>query len=1004
MIRLLPILLIFTFLTTSLLAQSRVQVTDATLMGGQDYTWTSDNVYELSGYVYLETGSTLTIEPGTRIEGLPASAADNRPASALIITRGAQIFAEGTSNNPIVFTSTEDDGFLDPVDGRGGWGGLIILGSATVGEENGTGQANIEGIVQESRTLFGGNNDEDNSGKVRYVSIRYGGAELIADSEINGLTLGGVGRGTEIEYVEVFANSDDGIEIFGGTVDIKYAVVAFCGDDSVDTDYNWGGRGQFLFAIQFPQDPTSNQQNGGEHDGSEDPSQAGGRLQEFYNATYIGMGQNSDDGNGNNALRIKENGAISYSNSIFTEFGKDGLRLSGNSAARYLAQDFDLRNNIWWNFGDGNDPAAFVRIDDAAPATVTSVLNRLISQEQTVASPLLNGISRTTNGMLDPRPGVGSPALTGLAEYPEEDDFFEEVSYRGAFSFGTNWALGWTNLDEQGYFGDLIADRPVRVITDASLVGNTEYSWSADTIYRLSGYVYVEAGSCLNIPAGTRIEGLPASAIDNRPSSALIITRGAQIKAIGTESDPIVFTGVDVDEDVFGVADARGSWGGLILLGNATVGDRDGAGVANIEGIPSEARTLYGGNDDDDNSGIIRYVSILYGGDELIADSEINGLTLGGVGRGTEIEYVEVYGNADDGIEFFGGTVDIKHAAVIFCGDDSFDTDNNWGGRGQFLFTMFLNNDPSTNTQNGGEHDGSPNPVQAGGRLQQFFNTTYIGMGAAEMDDANNGINIKENGAATYGNAIFTEFGRDGLRLANNSAARYLASDFTLTNNLWWNFGDGNTPTEFVRVDDATNAVVQQVLTLLVAQDQTIDDPELFRINWDNASEDNGEDGNGTDPRPVSGSPANFSDLDAPDDGFFDSAPYFGAFDPFENDAYWLRFTHAFRLGVIVDARPLTVGTADFGQAANGLKIGVPAPNPASYYTNLTFNLPFASGVNALSVFDQTGRLISKENIGQMVAGETTLRYDVDGLKSGLYYLILDTQAGVVAQRLTVAR
>ena len=241
----------------SLSSQTVVTITDADLVGGQTYNWTNDNTYVLDGPVFLEEGGRLNIEAGTVVRGKPNQ---GDVASALIITRGAQIFAEGTADNPIIFTA-EDDDVNDPGDflseDRGEWGGLLILGRATVARPGGS--DNIEGLTVENRTAFGGGDnpdDEDNSGVLRYVSIRHGGAALAPGDEINGLTLGGVGSGTEIDYIEVFANFDDGIEWFGGTVNVKHATVAFCGDDSFDYDFGYRGNGQFWFSLQGSDDPT----------------------------------------------------------------------------------------------------------------------------------------------------------------------------------------------------------------------------------------------------------------------------------------------------------------------------------------------------------------------------------------------------------------------------------------------------------------------------------------------------------------------------------------------------------------------------------------------------------------------------------------------------------------------------------------------------------------------------------------------------------------------------
>lgn len=211
-----------------------------------DETWTSDKCYLLDGRVYVDNGATLTIEAGTVIKGKQGTGTN---ASALIIARDAKIMAQGTASSPIIFTSELDNidcdqtggGNLDEND-AGKWGGLIVLGNARISAENGDTESQIEGIpVTEAYGTFGGNDDADNSGVITYVSIRHGGALIGAGNEINGLTLGGVGNGTTINHVEVIGNLDDGIEFFGGSVNVDNAVVGYQGDDGIDIDMNYSG-------------------------------------------------------------------------------------------------------------------------------------------------------------------------------------------------------------------------------------------------------------------------------------------------------------------------------------------------------------------------------------------------------------------------------------------------------------------------------------------------------------------------------------------------------------------------------------------------------------------------------------------------------------------------------------------------------------------------------------------------------------------------------------------
>lgn len=208
--------------------------------------WDAAKVYELAGKVVIENGAVLNIPAGTIIKGRPGLGS---LASALIVARGGKIMAEGNSTSPIIFTSTADNiepGMLD-----GGnlsefnnetWGGLILLGKAPISAEDGDTEAQIEGIpANEDYGRYGGSDAADNSGVLKYVSVRHGGALIGDGNEINGITLGGVGSGTVIDHVEVASTLDDGVEFFGGTVNVSNLIVSYQGDDGVDVDQNYSG-------------------------------------------------------------------------------------------------------------------------------------------------------------------------------------------------------------------------------------------------------------------------------------------------------------------------------------------------------------------------------------------------------------------------------------------------------------------------------------------------------------------------------------------------------------------------------------------------------------------------------------------------------------------------------------------------------------------------------------------------------------------------------------------
>lgn len=220
----------------------------------ENTTWSSDKVYVLGGRITVLDGVTLTIEPGTVIKGQAGTGAN---ATALLVARGGKLMAEGTADAPIIFTSVADEIMpsdvaagnfaspnLDP-NINGLWGGIIVLGKAPISASNDNGdvsEVQIEGIpTSDANGLYGGSVADDNSGVLKYISIRHGGTNIGSGNEINGLTMGGVGSGTTVENIEVVANQDDGIEWFGGTVNVKNVVVWNCGDDGIDTDQAWAG-------------------------------------------------------------------------------------------------------------------------------------------------------------------------------------------------------------------------------------------------------------------------------------------------------------------------------------------------------------------------------------------------------------------------------------------------------------------------------------------------------------------------------------------------------------------------------------------------------------------------------------------------------------------------------------------------------------------------------------------------------------------------------------------
>jgi hypothetical protein len=221
-----------------------VKYVEEDIKSGQNVTWSEDTIYILNKRIVVEDGGVLNVEAGTIVKGNVGSGAN---ATCLIVARGGKIYAEGTANKPIIFTSVADTRQQGEIGQKnlsptmnGLWGGLIILGKAPISADAVAVQ--IDGIPESDlRGLYGGDVADDNSGVLKYISIRHGGANIGDGNEINGLTLGGVGSATIVENIEIVANQDDGVEFFGGTVNVKNIIVWNAGDDAIDTDQGWSG-------------------------------------------------------------------------------------------------------------------------------------------------------------------------------------------------------------------------------------------------------------------------------------------------------------------------------------------------------------------------------------------------------------------------------------------------------------------------------------------------------------------------------------------------------------------------------------------------------------------------------------------------------------------------------------------------------------------------------------------------------------------------------------------
>ena len=294
-------------------------------------TLTSDKVWTLKGYVYVTDGAKLIIQPGTTI------VSDVAEKGALCIERGSQIIAEGTQSKPIVFTSGRPEGQRTP----GDWGGIVILGRA---KTNRSSEPTIEGGIGRP---YGGTNDSDNSGVMKYVRIEYAGIAALPNSEINALTLGGVGNGTILENIQTIYANDDAFEFFGGTVNGKNLYAFATADDDFDFDFGYTGTITNGVAKRDPQFVDSGDAGNGvecDNDGTGSAAQPYTHPK-LFNMILIGPNTSSALANHNLGLRFRRSTQFTMKNSVVWGWMKGGLSLESNETAQFVKDGVSVFEN-----------------------------------------------------------------------------------------------------------------------------------------------------------------------------------------------------------------------------------------------------------------------------------------------------------------------------------------------------------------------------------------------------------------------------------------------------------------------------------------------------------------------------------------------------------------------------------------------------------------------------------------------------------------------------------
>lgn len=415
-------------------------------------------IYSLDGYVFVDSMGILEIEPGTIIIG--DTVGQN---SAICVNRGGKIFAEGTPEQPIIFTSSAPPGQRR----RGDWGGILICGLASTNHPGG--EAALEGGIADNKRVrgwFGGRlnpDDNDNSGIIRYVRIEFGGIAAAPNQELNGLTLGAVGRGTKIDHVMVSYANDDSFEWFGGTVDAKY-LIAFKGlDDDFDNESGYSGRVQYALSIR--EAPVADVS--GSHIFESDNDAEGSFRTPltkaiFSNLTSIGpledtswsagTGAQKYNKNYTTAIQIRRNSRMSLFNSVIIGWTKGLEILSTRSQNAARNDSIQIRNNYF--FGIKSQP---FHADGSNPLTIDWFLNPNFDNFLDLSSPLNSKLIDPfgkSSGIPIPVPQsdaiyLNSAKFQNINPINLNDEFFDKVSYCGAFSPNLieRWDLPWSEYD-----------------------------------------------------------------------------------------------------------------------------------------------------------------------------------------------------------------------------------------------------------------------------------------------------------------------------------------------------------------------------------------------------------------------------------------------------------------------------------------------------------------------------------------------------------------------------
>ena len=836
--------------------------------GGQDgsrIVLGNDVVWQLSGAVIVggdnENSVNLEIQAGTKVLGASES--------YLVVSRGSTIKAEGTESEPIVFTSVERG--IGQSGAPGQWGGLVLLGNAPV--NTCPDLTDCAASFEVGNHSYGGNDEEDSSGSLKYVRVEHGGFKINDTQEMNGVSFAAVGSGTTVSHLQVHDNNDDGIEFWGGNVSVKHVVLTDNFDDSLDWTNGWTGSAQHIYIRQ----KTNGSNRGIEADSNSDDSVDPRSNPRLANITIeVAEGKNSGGDDAEGILLRKSTGVMAHN--ILVKGKPDSgecLEINGdNTVTHAQAGGLVFTHSLI----DCAEPFKNAKADAKKGTTLAYDVEAWFTEQDgnlTVASDL--------DGYM---PNPSSPALTGgKADLATADSRLDNAAHIGAFN-DEDWTENWTTAihsDDTPVSTDLpalttcpagtvsetvnenvYADENVSLVCSISgnVTSNVTLLAGSNVLYKLKDGAVVVGGdnensATLGIQAGTKIFG--------EAGSYIAVSRGSKIMAQGNKTHPIVMTS---EEDVIkGATPDRKQWGGLVLLGNGKLNTCDD--VEDCAASFEVGDHPYGGNDNAESSGQLSYVVVKYAGFKINNTQEMNGISFAAVGSGTQVDHIQVHANGDDGVEFWGGAVNLKYVYLTDNFDDSLDWTNGWTGKVQYLYITHEDGKANRGIEADSNGTASAEPVS-----NPMLSNVTIQPGAdiSNGEDFGEGILLRKATAGALHNVLVQGRSRtkvDGtasgecLELTDTTGDNVTAGDLVMTHSVidceepFKGGPSDSLTTEDWFLGEETNAVAQVSLT--AAGLPTEGEDNLLGAGKDMSAEDN----------------------------FFDATDYIGAFGTEDWTAGW---------------------------------------------------------------------------------------------------------------------